>query len=450
MAINQKVVLAVMGLAVAASVASMEVIGRRTETPGRVHILYWEKWVGSEYEGIRKAVDSFNKSQDRIFVDLLSVSDIGNKTMFATSAGMPPDVAGLWGENVPQYVDDHAVEPLDRYCAEYGVKASDFIPVYWGMCNYRGHTYGLPSTPTAFALQYNEGLVRKAGLDPDKPPKTIEELDAMSDKIVTRKDGRLDVAGFLPSEPGWSMWIYPSYFGGGLYDGADRLTADRPENVRAFEWVQSYPKRLGPLELNNFQKGFGGFDTPKNAFVAEQVAMELHGVWLHMYRRRFAPNLKMKVAPFPAPADHPECSSVVAVGMDIMVIPRGAKHPREAFEFIKYMESQHVMELLCQSHGTNSPLATSSDWFFRTHPNPDIRLFDRLAKSPGAVSPPRIGIWAEYSADLNAAFDKINLLQATPAEALGDVQRRMQPRFESYRQRLARRAELARDGLSSM
>ncbi|MHB8637499.1 MAG: ABC transporter substrate-binding protein [Fimbriimonadaceae bacterium] len=427
------------GLATLASIGSMERIAQRVEPPGRVHVLYWEKWTGTEYAGIKAAVDGFNRSQNRIYVDLLSESDIGNKTMFAASAGMPPDVAGLWGENVPQYADERAVEPLDKYCAEYGVKASGYIPCYWNMCTYDGHVYGLPSTPTSFALQYNEALVRKAGLDPDKPPKTIEELDAMSDKIVKRKNGHLEVAGFLPTEPGWSMWVYPSYFGGGLYDGHGHLTADRPENVRAFDWVQSYPKKLGATAINNFQKGFGGFDSPQNSFLMGQVAMELHGVWLQMYRARFAPNLKIKVAPFPPPADRPDCAGVVGVGMDIMVIPRGARHPREAFEFMKYVQTQHVMELLCQSHGTNSPLAHSSEWFFRTHPNPDIRLFDKLAKSPGAVSPPRIGIWAEYSADLSAAFDRINLLQQTPKQALGECQRRMQPRFELYMQRLAMR-----------
>ena len=107
------------GLAALASIAGMELIGRRVEPPGRVHVLYWEKWTGTEYAGIKAAVDGFNRSQDRIFVDLLSESDIGNKTMFAASAGMPPDVAGLWGENVPQYADERAVEPLDQYCAEF-------------------------------------------------------------------------------------------------------------------------------------------------------------------------------------------------------------------------------------------------------------------------------------------------------------------------------------------
>lgn len=429
-------------VAVLASAVSMEVIQQRAEPPGRVHVLYWEKWTGTEFAGIKAAVDGFNRSQNRIFVDLLSESDIGNKTMFATSAGDPPDVAGLWGENVPQYADDNAVEPLDRYCRAFGVKASDFIPAYWNMCTYRGHVYGLPSTPTAFALQCNVELLRDAGIDPDKPPKTVEQLDAMSDRLVRWNNGHLERAGFLPTEPGWSMWVYPSYFGGGLYDGHGHLTADRSENIRAFDWEQSYARKLGPLEINNFQKGFGNFDSPQNSFLIGKVAMELHGVWLQMYRARFAPNLKIKVAPFPAPSDRPDCAGVVGVGMDIMVIPRGARHPREAFEFMKYMESQPVMERLCQSHGTNSPLAQSSTWFFRTHPNPDIPLFDRLAKSPGAVSPPRIGIWAEYGAELSAAFDRINLLQASPAEALGDVQRRMQPRLDEYNRRLAARERL--------
>src|ERR1051326_8389036 len=77
-------------------------------------------------------------------------------------------------------------------------------------------------------------------------------------------------------------------------------------------------------------------------------------------------------------------SPVTVAESDILVIPRGCKHPREAFEFIAYVQRQDVMEKLCHLHCKNSPLAKSSDGWVYTHPNPYIDVFDTLAASPNA------------------------------------------------------------------
>jgi ABC-type glycerol-3-phosphate transport system substrate-binding protein len=66
--------------------------------------------------------------------------------------------------------------------------------------------------------------------------------------------------------------------------------------------VQSYSKRYGASALQTFQSGFGNFSSPQNAFLSEQVAMELQGVWMHNFIDKYAPNLEWGAAPFPHPA----------------------------------------------------------------------------------------------------------------------------------------------------
>ena len=65
--------------------------------------------------------------------------------------------------------------------------------------------------------------------------------------------------GFMPSYPGWWNWAWGYWFGGALWDGVDTITADSPENIRAFEWVQSYADRYGVGEMQVFQSGFGNW-----------------------------------------------------------------------------------------------------------------------------------------------------------------------------------------------
>lgn len=422
-----------------------EWITRPQPVPGPVEITYWEKWTGFEGEAMRAVVEAFNRSQNRIRVRLLTISGIENKTLLATAGGNPPDVAGLYGPNVAQYADARAILPLDDYCRRAGITAEQYIPAYWHIGFYRGHIYALPSTPASTALHYNRALFRQAGLDPDRPPRTFEEMDAAAERI-TRRDpaGRIEVAGFMPAEPGWWNWGWGYLFGGRLWDGRDRITANAPENVRALEWVQSYSKKYGATDLQTFRSGFGNFSSPQNAFLAGKVAMELQGVWMYNFINRYAPQLEWAAAPFPHPADRPDLAGGTFVDEDVLVIPRGAKHPEEAFEFIRFVQSQEGMELLCMGQRKHTPLIQVSQTFWQTHPNPFIRLFAQLPRRPNAYFPPQIGIWPEYQAELNNAFDEVVLLRKTPQEALDFVQARMQPKLDEYLRRLRQRARAER------
>ena len=150
----------------------------RPEHPGRVTVTYWEKWTGFEGEAMQATVDAFNRSQPRIFVKLLTISQVDQKMILATAGGVPSDVAGLWSYNVNVYADQNALLYLDQYCARAEISREDYIPCYWEMCRHRGHTWALPSTPASVALHWNKQLFREAGLDPERPPTTIEQLDA--------------------------------------------------------------------------------------------------------------------------------------------------------------------------------------------------------------------------------------------------------------------------------
>ncbi|MHA4875075.1 hypothetical protein, partial [Enterococcus faecium] len=65
--------------------------------------------------------------------------------------------------------------------------------------------------------------------------------------------------------------------------------------------------------------------------------------------------------PFPHPKDRPDLAEVSFANFDTLQIPKGAKHPREAFEFIAFVQTQKEMEKLCASHGKNSPLTKVSE-----------------------------------------------------------------------------------------
>ncbi|RYG85944.1 extracellular solute-binding protein, partial [bacterium] len=244
--------------------------------------------------------------------------------------------------------------------------------------------------------------------------------------------GGLKVAGFLPGSPGWWPWAWADFFGGDVFkDG--KLAVDSPENVRAFEWIARYAKEFGSKEVQSFQSGFGGFSSPQDPFLSGKTATEFNGTWKANYVNVYKPGLKWFAVPFPYPEGRPDLANRTILNQDVFMIPRGAKHTKEAFEFIRYVQRQDVMERLCSAQGKNSPLARVSPAFFAHHPNHEIRLFDRLARSPGAFSQPQVGIFPQINTELSVAFEEVNTGAKTPKQALHDAQNRLQTVWDTYR-----------------
>lgn len=422
---------------------------------GRIHIRYWEKWSGAEADAMQKTVDAFNRSQDRIFVEFLSLGGgIDRNVLLATAGGDPPDIAGVWPQQLASWADLSALTPLDDFIRSDGQTPAEFLAryedAYADMTSYDGHVYALYATPASHALHWNKALFREAGLDPERPPQNIDELMEYSRRLTKRDPatGALLQVGFLPQDPGWWPWSFPNYFGGDLMRDGQVVYDKLPENLRSMEWVRSYTEEYGLADLRTFATGFGQFGSPQYPFFAGKVAMCFQGVWLNNYMRQYAPSLDYGVAGWPVtrPGDAPFTN----VEGDMLVIPRGAKHPREAWEFLKYanscnpaatrFEELRGIELTCYLQEKNSPLRTWSPFFTEHHPHPYITVFRELARSPRAYHVPYMGVWSEYVREINAAFDRVRFLEATPQQALHDVQARIEPAWAEHRLRMKRRS----------
>ncbi len=409
---------------------------------GRIIVEYWEKWNREEGEAMQAVVDRFNASQDRIYVKYLSISRINQKTLVATSGGNPPDIAGLTTDYIPAFAEKVAIIPLDQFADRAGLREEDYIPVLWEMCHYDGRLYALPTTGGTVALHWNKRLFREAGLDPEQPPRTLKELDEFAERLTKRdEDGNYIQMGFLPGEPPWWSWVWAYWFGGRLWDGGSQITLDSPDVIRAYDWVQSYIHKYGQDRIKRFTSGFGNFSSSQNPFMAETVAMVMQGPWMHTFIEMYNPSLEWGVAPFPTP--EPTQDLVTVVTSDLLVIPVGARHPEEAFEFMRFVNRPEIMEMLCLGQKKFGPLATTSPEFLNSHPHPNIQLFIDLAKSPNARYMPPMAARTELMEEISVAFDKIWLLGVPPEEALRHANERVQAKYDRILSRKRKRLNLA-------
>lgn len=427
---------------------------------GRVRIVYWEKWTGAEAVAMQEVVDRFNNSQDGIFVEYLAVSQIDRKTIVATAGGDPPDVAGIWPAQIATFADNNALSPMAPFIEADGMTEEEFLsryqPVYADMCLNNGHIFALPSTPATIALHWNKTLFREAGLDPERPPRTLAELDDYARRLTKRdpETGDITQIGFLPQEPGWWPWAFPLWFGGSLFDpeGEVSLGTD-PVNLEAMEWVRSYTLEYGLDDIRRFTSGFGSFASPQFGFFSRRVAMVFQGVWFDDYMRQFAPGLDYGAARWPEAGSGAPGAPFAVADADMLVIPRGTRHPQEAWEFVKFVNSQNPraetreelggMELLCLLQAKNSPLREWSPYFLRAHPHPYIEVFRELADSPRVTHIPMVGVWQEYAREIQTIFDRIRLLDVEPAVGLAYAQERIAESWARHRKSLQRQRRAA-------
>jgi ABC-type glycerol-3-phosphate transport system substrate-binding protein len=433
-------------------------------------VIYWEKWTDFEGEAADRLVAAFNERERAkakqqpgyrpIQVKKVTISRIDQKLLVAIAGGNPPDVAGTFSRLMPAYADKGALVDLTNLLKSAGITRDKFIPVYWDMTEYKGRVWAALTTPASLGLHWNKRLLAEAGLDTEQGPRTIEELDAWAEKLtkweVTLQNGQKEIqtgylpnvpasqkrlvqAGFLPNEPGWWNYAWGYFFGGELLEG-DRITATHPDNIRAYEWVASYSKKLGVDAIQRFRSGFGNFASPQNPFLSGRVAMVLQGVWMYNFIEKFSPGMQWSAAPFPYPANRPDLKVKSLVEADILVIPKGARRPEEAFEFIKFATSQEGMEMLCKGQRKFSPLMEVSQEFYADHPHPLIYMFRNQTLTKNAFFPPMTGIWNEYQRELVAANDLITNLSATPRAALTDLQERLQESLDRDLRILKRRA----------
>jgi len=426
-----------------------------------VNVTYWEKWTGFEGEAMQRTIELFNSKHFRnqknqiIHCRYLTTTQVDRKSLLGIAGGNPPDLAGFWSYNTFSFADMGALTPLDDFIQRDHFDTSKYIDVFIQSCQYHDKTWCLPTTPAIVALHWNKDLfhasakeLTAAGLDPERAPRTLAELERYAE-VLTKRDpatGKMLQMGFLPTEPGWWNWAWGYYWGGKLYEGDDKLTATDPKNIEAWQWMSRYAEKYGREETHSWQQGFGSFDSPQNAFLNGKVAMVVQGVWMANFIRFHNPHLNWGCAPFPAV--HENGGDPVGIAdMDVITIPRGARHPDEAWQVIKFINSTEGMEFLCGGRDNNggqgklTPFKTTTPGWIEAHTHPYLQVFIDLAKSKNAVGTPKLPIWDEYKKELHAAFDSMWLGKSTPEEALQRVQDRMQPKLDEATRLRKQRAQ---------
>jgi multiple sugar transport system substrate-binding protein len=436
-----------------------------------VVIKFWQYWAGEEKEALAKLIQKFNQEKHGFTVEMQSISLPRKKVMMAITANVPPDLVLLDGDMVMDFALRDALLPLENIFVEDGtitksanlslrkqneISLTEFyknttkiiLPNYLEMLFIKGSQVALPVMPTAEALHINKTLLNKYNL---KSPESLEDLIYISDSII--KKSNYDEFGWLPTWPIWSGRFIVTAFGGKWAENAEigvceqshdyKITANTPENIKAWEWVlENFIKKIPQEKLQGFIEGNISYQSPDNPFYAGQVALETSGVWEYGFAKKFSPNYQVEVKAFPSFNSQGINSQSTAprlnrannyaapteIAVDALAIPKGAKNPDKALYFMLWLLKKENINYLALSQSKFPPLKLSESEkreFIKKHLNPYIEVFMDLAESSNAVYFPHLSFSKEYKREIKKAFDKVLRLEMSPKEALDDLQRRM-------------------------
>lgn len=427
-----------------------------------VVIQYWEKWSGEEGRAMERIVERFNASQDEIRVEYSVISQIDQKLLLSVLGKSPPDVAGLWAPFVAPYSERGLINPLDGLIEEAGFDMDALLPAFRDLCTHRGGVWALPSSSMSLMLYTNKQVLIEAGYSPLASPTNMDELAEMGKRLTLVelvRDGRTQVIAFseltdqeidrrdydivrLGFDPTTAqVWLpyLSGWFGGEVVGKDGSVDYQDPGLVAALAWYHEFFETYGLDEVRRFGSSYGGASSSSNPFFTGRVAMALNGPWLPKFIEEFVPGLEYNVGPMPTTDATPAGNSPTLVDSDILVIPRGAAHPREAFTFLAYVNSPAIADELNRAQSKMSPLRQRGQDFFVDHPNPFIARFYEAAEGEGAFLVPGSVLFSRLVSDLFTAFDfasgSLERSQAFLERAQGIMNRKLGYAAEKWERR---------------
>lgn len=388
----------------------------------KVVVNFWYGWTGPEGAAMEEMIKEFNKSQDKIEVKGLSQSDY-QKQLTAITGGNPPDIASQFGNNVVPWGAKGAMTPLDNYIKKSNMDMNDFVPAALDTVQYNNKTFAIPIAMHVSMLFYNKDILSKAGFD--GPPKTIAEMKKVIDKVSVVKDGgRLERLGLWP---GVDSYTFTYTFGGDFWDpNKKEVTPDNPGVVKSIQLAKDIWSKFGSDNLDRFASGLGKYMSAQNPFFIGKYAMTIDGEWLPTFIKQYAPNLNYGIAPIPYDEKQPQFTNAGNINTSVFYLPKGAKHPDQAWEFLKWFAKKENMVKFTAKLG-NLPTLKSSldDPAFANVPG--FKEFLDYAKGENMHSFPALPFMNEYTAEITKQYDAILRGKISIEDATKKIKETVQP-----------------------
>lgn len=238
-----------------------------------VELAFWNGFTGADGAYFDEMVAEFNTNNPNIKVTSTTMEwgDLYPKLPIAVKSNSGPDVAVIHLDQVANQAAQGALTPLDGVADSLKLSEADFAKVVWDGGLYNDARYSIPLDIHMHALYYNKGVLEKAGLDPEKPPTTGDELIANLDALKEK-----GIQGMWIDSSGWMRTWFTALLaqnGGSLFsEDGTKVTWNSEAGVKAMTW-------MADLIAKGYSPANVGQDGYWKAFATNENAYVIGGIW---------------------------------------------------------------------------------------------------------------------------------------------------------------------------
>lgn len=326
---------------------------------GRVTVTFWHSFTQATRPALNKLIDRFHEDHPNIRIEpqYIPTGDaLVQKLITSVQSGTAPDISWIHSHYMGDLVEADAVYEMAHFIdGEHGLPDSVVADIYPALIQYaswQGTMYSMPMEATNLGIVYNKDHFREAGLDPERPPQTWDELKEYSRKLLYDRngDGRYERIGFfVPAVPAggpqgaymeWQFLPFIWQAGGYLVNlEQTRVLFDGEGGVKALTlWKDLY-------EMQN-QRTFTS-EYELTLVASGQVSMMLDGPWNLPRYPQVLQNFDWGIAMLPT---GPEKRATVVAG-EFLAIFKQSDSPDEAWEFVKWMIQPEIQAFWSMESG---------------------------------------------------------------------------------------------------
>lgn len=413
--------------------------GNTAAAGGKTEITFWHAMGGVNGEATEALVKAFNESQDEIVVKSEyqgTYDDMITKLKATMQSGNMPDVCQMYDIGTKFMTDSGYVIPVQDMFETTNFDPGTVMDIITSYYTVNGKQMSMPFNVSTPMLYYNKDAFKAAGLDPDTPPKTFDEVLEFSGKIVE--------SGAAPV--GYAQAIYGWFFEQQIA-GQAQYYADNENGRKAPAAAVEFDKNGAGLKIfetwkklldSGYAANYGSTtaDT-QTAFFAGQSAMIIESTAI-LKNATNSSDFEIGTGYLPRIEENKEGGVIIGGASLWMMDNKDEARKNAAWKFIEYSTTPEAQANWSMSTGyfAVNPAAyevPEMKQFIEDNPN-FLTAISQLKASPvnGYTAGVLSGVATEARTIFNEAMEKTYDGTYTPQEAVDYLAGKVNSAIENY------------------
>lgn len=359
---------------------------------------------------VKKLIVGFEEKNPNIKIEYTSIpwKDYFQKLTVAYGGGSAPDVHGLGFGQLISTIDQDKYMDLNPFIEKSKWDGKeDYFPDVLKAGEWKGGQYGL-LMPEVRALVWRKDFFQEAGLDPNMPPQTLDELFAYAEKLKKVDNGKtvragLDIATTNGEQPFLSLL---------LLQGADYYQADGMPTFDSKESIELLNK-LVTLKKNGAIIPYNGLRLEGSLFQNSEAAMGFAPAYSLIQLKQAVGADKIGFSLPPKGGTGKQTALMLGT---FLTMSKSTKHADAAWKFMEYWTAKENLFQVATASGYVPPRKSLKEDYLKLAPE-NQTIFELLNDARGFTIS---NSWAVNSKYLRNALEEAYFETKPVVQALKD------------------------------